>query len=88
MGNIVEDVRIVGNRMGFTGRPRPPNMRVVILASDGCWPPASGVPCDNFSFYAKNGGNPLDERTVALSMNVMSSHIQEEVEDEVRVAPA
>lgn len=46
-GNVVEDVRVVGNRVRFTG-DTPGYVGVVLAVSDDCWPPASGAPCDNF----------------------------------------
>lgn len=57
--NIVENVRIAGNRLIFPS-PRRGTEGVAILVSDDCWPPASGADCENVVRDVEVVGNALE----------------------------
>lgn len=58
-GNVIEDVKVVGNRARFSSANSTSGASwgVLISVSDGCWPPDQPVDCDNTVRRAEVSGN-------------------------------
>ncbi|MGH2747171.1 MAG: proprotein convertase P-domain-containing protein [Actinomycetota bacterium] len=65
-GNIVEDVKIFGNRVRSTGRSRSANEGVVISVSDDCW--GDSDYCENVVRRVVVVGNVLEAQYVGVQV--------------------
>lgn len=57
-GNVIEDVRMIGNVVRFLGAPRRDSTGVTIFVSDACWGSLGGD-CENFVRHVEFVGNVL-----------------------------